>query len=1133
MKVMNEKPISISGISESRISPIAAQIAKSHSKRALILVASAARARRLSEDLAFFVDCPIHVLPEEESFFLNYEARSREELFDRMKAVKALLSHEEGIVIAPAKAAMRRLPPAEYFRESFIRLTRGEEVDPEQVKASLVKMGYERVGLIEGRGQFAVRGSIFDIFVPDAENPYRIELFDREVDSVRTFDPDTQRSLENLKSVDIYPAEAILTEKETFEKAAEKLEKAYSAHIKKVDPGELAEKLAQRRDRLAEYIRNVSNIQLLENYLHYFYDKTEFLWDYAGDDVPIIADDPARIHEVLELRDREMTEDFEVFVEKGYVIPGDFKIFAGKKEFCELYKRPGVYVFTPLPTRIREISEYSEIHNLQSRQPAAILGHMDILENELKAYVKNGYEVVIACSAEDRYQNLQDFLERIGLAKRVKPVLGKLNAGIEYPDEKKVWLSDNDIFGERRRTKKTKKKTGTPISSFTDLKAGDFVVHENHGIGKFVGIQQLTVDGDAKDYIKIRYSGEDMLYVPVEQMDIVQKYSGAEGIAPKMNKLSGGEWKATKARAKAAIANMAKELLEVSAARQSEPGFAFSKDTEWQKEFENSFPYAETDDQLRCIEEIKADMEQPVAMDRLLCGDVGFGKTEVAARAVFKCVADGKQAAILVPTTLLANQHYYTLKERFEHFPFKVEVMSRFRSAAQQDEIATRLSKGQVDVVIGTHRLLSQDVKFKDLGLLVIDEEQRFGVQHKEAIKQLKKNVDVLTLSATPIPRTLHMSLVGIKNMSIIEEPPGERYPVQTYVMEQHDNIIREVIERELARDGQVYVLYNKVQGINKVAAMIQELVPDAAVAVGHGRMKEGQLENVMTDFINHKSDILVSTTIIETGIDIPNVNTILILNADKLGLSQLYQLRGRVGRSNRIAYAYLMYQKDKVLSEAAEKRLRAIREFTELGAGFKVAMRDLEIRGAGNILGAEQHGHMVDLGYELYCKLVDDAVRALRGEIVNPNREETSVELKVAAYIPDTYISEEVLKLQMYKKIAMIDSEEAEDELADELTDRFGDIPQATANLMKISRIRALAARLCITKISEERNPHGIKLVFGFEKENPIGPEKFAILVEKYGMNVLIHAGEKPFIRYNVQKDKLKEALDVLNTLN
>ena len=581
-------------------------------------------------------------------------------------------------------------------------------------------------------------------------------------------------------------------------------------------------------------------------------------------------------------------------------------------------------------------------------------------------------------------------------------------------------------------------------------------------------------------------------------------------------------------KAKAAIANMAKELLEVSAARQMEKGYAFSPDTVWQKEFEDSFPYTETDDQLRCIAEIKKDMEKDVAMDRLLCGDVGFGKTEVAARAMFKCAADGKQVAVLVPTTILANQHYYTLKERFEKFPFKVEMLSRFRSEAQQKSVIEGLEKGSVDVVIGTHRLLSRDVKFKDLGLLVVDEEQRFGVQHKEVIKQLKKNVDVLTLSATPIPRTLHMSLVGIKDMSVIEEPPEERYPVQTYVMEQEDVLIRDAVEKELDRGGQVYVVFNRVKGINKVAAHIEELVPQAKVSVGHGQMNEHRLEDVIMDFVQGESNVLVATTIIESGIDIPNVNTMIILDADRFGLSQLYQLRGRVGRSNRMAYAYLMFQKDKSLSEIAEKRLRAIKEFTEFGAGFKVAMRDLEIRGAGNLLGTEQHGHMMDIGYELYCKLVDDAVRALGGEVVNPDREEASIELNVTALIPQRYIPDEVLKLHMYKKIASISSDEDEDEVIDELIDRFGEIPRDTMNLIKVSRIRSMAEKLCITRIHEE----GKKVIFQFAEANGLSPRSLAALSERYGMRLFIHGGVKPFVRFTPErKERLQEILEFLKT--
>ena len=682
----------------------------------------------------------------------------------------------------------------------------------------------------------------------------------------------------------------------------------------------------------------------------------------------------------------------------------------------------------------------------------------------------------------------------------------------------------------QKRKKRIKSENTQQIKSFADIKKGDYIVHENHGIGRFMGIKQLTVNGEKKDYLHIKYAGEDMLYVPVEQMDIVQKYTGSDSAAPKINSLSGGEWKKTKAKAKAAVAEMAADLIELTAARQLEKGYAFGPDTPWQREFEDSFPYVETDDQLRCIAEIKADMEKPVAMERLLCGDVGFGKTEVAARALFKCVADGKQAAVLVPTTILANQHYYTLKDRFEKFPFKVDVLSRFKSDKEQEKTIEKLKNGQVDLVIGTHRLLSKDVSFKDLGLLVIDEEQRFGVKHKEAIKKLRKNVDVLTLSATPIPRTLHMSLTGIRDMSLIEEPPEDRLPVQTYVVEQEDDIIRDVIERELGRGGQVYVVFNRVQGIDMVASKISSLVPEASVATGHGQMNEVQLEKVMLGFIEGKTNVLVATTIIESGLDISNVNTIIVLDADRFGLSQLHQLRGRVGRSDKMAYAYLMYQPGKVLNEVAEKRLRAIREFTEFGSGFKVAMRDLEIRGAGNILGTAQHGHMMNIGYELYCKFVADAVKALQGEIVNDNKEETLVEIPVGAYIPDRYIEDETLKLHMYKKIAEVETEENEEDVIEELIDRFGDVPKQVMNLIRISRIRKLAADEFVSKVCVENG----RLVFYFGEKNRLRGPVLAALSEKYGMRIFFHGGVKPFMRLTAEKSRwLDEALELLMTLS
>lgn len=1138
---MNDnKIINISGISEGRAAPVAAYVAEKKYGPNLVVVSSAVRAKRLAEDLSFFGNKKIYVMPEANEFLFRYEAKNHFELLERLKILKAMATGEDCYIISPISAAMKKMPPEADFHKKAVKISLEDEIDLEKLKQALVSMGYERAVMVEAKGQFSIRGSIIDIFTPDGEKPYRIELFDIEVDSIRAFDLDTQRTCKNLKSVEVYPAELLDNDRELFEKAADKLKKAYDAQIRKLDKKEekteneekVIEQLEKRKNELLEMMENRTNIQLFENYMGYFYDETAYLWDYLPENAVVMVDDPDRVIESMQTRSQEFKMDFELMLETGYAVPKDFKSFFDERDYYSLYEQGTVYLFTPFQKRIKGDVQLAEIHNIQSKQGPVFNGRMDLLADSLKRYIKENYRITIVCSTDEREENLKEFVGRSELVGKITVKQGSITGGIEFPEEKIVYIWDGDIFSNQKlggKRKKSSKTKGKAIQSFSDLHKGDYVVHENHGIGKFLGIEQLVVQNVKKDYLKIKYAGEDMLYVPVEQMDLIQKYISSDGVVPKIHRLSGTEWKKTKAKAKAAIANMAKELLELTASRKIEKGYAFAEDTVWQKEFEESFPYQETDDQLRAIKEIKADMEKPEAMDRLLCGDVGYGKTEVAARALFKCVAEGKQAAVLVPTTILANQHYLTLKERFEKFPCKVEMLSRFRTDRQQDEIVTQLGKGTVDLVIGTHRMLSKDVKFKDLGLLVIDEEQRFGVQHKEAIKQLRKNVDVLTLSATPIPRTLHMSLIGIKDMSLIEEPPQERYPVQTYVMEQDEELIKNAIERELARDGQVYVIFNQVKGINKIAAMVSRLVPDAKVEVAHGQMNEHELEDIMLRFINNESNVLVATTIIESGIDIPNANTMIILESDKLGLSQLYQLRGRVGRSTRLSYAYLMYQKDKVLSEVAEKRLRAIKEFAEFGAGFKVAMRDLEIRGAGNVLGMEQHGHMMTIGYELYCKLVDDAVRALNGEVVNPDREEASIELQTTAYIPERYIEDEVLKLQMYKKIANIETAEQEEEMIDELIDRFGDIPKETLNLIKVSRIRSMAEKLCIIRVHEEGN----KIVFDFAPENPLEAFAYARLVQEFGMRVLIHGGVKPMVRYTLGKgNKLDETINVLEVL-
>lgn len=1118
--------INITGAAEGRIAPIAAEIIKEKKGQSLIVVSTYNRARRLAADLSFFTGKAPYVLPPEDGTFMQYEARNNDDLMERLKILCAVSRGEECTVIAPVTGAVKKLPPKEVFEDSRLLIKRGGDISPEETARRLSFMGYERAQLTESRGEYSVRGEIIDVFPPDSDRPYRIELFDTEVDSIRTFDPDSQRSLEALEEVSLYQCSQIVRDSEIFRKAGEKIERAYERQIKKIEKkegnSERVHNLRQRKEQLLEYTGSMINIQYLENFTDYFYEETMYIWDYMEKPL-LFIDDPARILETLELYEKERADDIEALLSDGRAIGEDFRDLSGKEDFFRLYEKEG-YIFTPFAGTIKNAPYLKKLINVNSRATPVFNGRMDVLRDELKDYVRRGYKVTIVCGSREREENIKEFLTREELLGKVRLKEGAITAGMEFPDKKICYIWEGDIFGSRRKTRRRRKKAkGQQIKSFADVQKGDYVVHESHGIGRFMGIEQLVVQGVKKDYLKVKYAGEDSLYIPVDQLGMLQKYVGGEGVTPKLNKLSGSEWKNAKAKAKAAVDDMAEELIKVSAARMKEKGYAFSKDTVWQAEFESSFPYTETEDQLRCTEEIKKDMEREVPMDRLLCGDVGFGKTEVAARALFKCVADGKQAAVLVPTTLLANQHYYTLKDRFERFPFKVEMLSRFRTASQQKKIIEEIKKGSVDLVIGTHRLLSKDVVFRDLGLLVIDEEQRFGVKHKEKIKQLKHNVDVLTLSATPIPRTLHMSLSGIKEMSLIEEPPEDRYPVQTYVMEQEDFVIREAIEKELSRGGQVYVLNNRIENIEETARRVEALVPEAEVVIGHGRLRESELEDIIMDFSERRYNVLVATTIIEAGTDIPNVNTMIILDADRFGLSQLYQLRGRVGRSSRMAYAYLMYRKDKSLSEIAEKRLRAIKDFTEFGSGFKIAMKDLELRGAGNILGTEQSGHMLSVGYELYCKMLEEAVQRAKGEEPLPQMEETAFSLPISAIIPEGYIENEVLRLQMYKKIAVIESDEEELEITDELLDRFGDIPKETLNLIKISKIRSMAGKMGIKEILQQ----GYRIIFKLWENVKLSESMMAALIGKYGERLMVNGGRDPFIRLTVGREEPVKAIE------
>ncbi len=1012
----------VSGISENRIARFASQIPGQE----LIIAASPARADRIATDLSFFASKPVYVLPDalEEDF--KYDAKSKNNTFDRLKVLNAMLEGEDLIVVAPVLSALKTLPNPNEFLKDSLNLKIGTQITRDELVTRLVNMGYAREELCEAPGQFALRGDILDIFAIGYENPVRIEFFDLDVDAIRVFDSYTQRSLKNISEV-------------------------------KVNPADIA-------------------------------GGSTNLWNYLAKDSKILIDDPDRMDEDVELPNAD-------------------------------------YYFYPLGHPNVDLK-------IETRQAPVYGGHMDIFEKDLRDFIKRGYEITIACSTADRLINLKDFLTG---AKLEGVILrdGTLVSGTEYPEEKKLFLTDSEIFpySKKRRIRKEK---GREIKNFTDIKKGDYVVHEAHGVGRFVGVQKMTTNGSTKDYLRIEYAGNDVLYVPVDQLNILQKYVGSDAVTPRVNKLSSGDWNKTKERVKAAIRDMAEDFLKAAAERQATLGFRFDSDSSWQREFEERFPYEETDDQLKATEEIKADMQSDSAMDRLLCGDVGYGKTEVAARAIFKCLEQGKQAAILVPTTILANQHYHTFLNRLAGYPFNIEMLSRFRTPKQQDEIVKKVFRGEVDLLIGTHRLLSDDVKFKDLGLLVVDEEQRFGVEHKERIKKLKSNVDVLTLSATPIPRTLHMSLTGIRNMSIIAEPPEDRFPVQTYVVEEEDNLIADAIRRELARGGQVYVVYNRVKGILAVADRLRKLIPESKIAVGHGQMSETALEDVMMDFSEGKYNVLVATTIIESGLDIPNVNTLVVLDADKFGLSQLYQLRGRVGRTNRIAYAYLTYKKDKQLSEIAEKRLRAIKEFTEFGSGFRIAMRDLEIRGAGNVLGVEQSGHMLSVGYELYCKLVDEAVRELKaqqeGVELKPEIEtDTEVNLNVSAYIPEEYISDEIIRLDMYKRIASVSSLDEQIEVSSELLDRFGEIPEEVGNLLDIALLHNKASKLGVSKIVLQQG----ELIFIFENEDALNPEVIEKLLDAYDLRLTIYGGVQPKFSLTLKSaPATEEALNVFELM-
>ncbi|MEG1547923.1 MAG: transcription-repair coupling factor [Clostridia bacterium] len=1091
-------PAAVFGLGEAHRTHIAAAIASDTNRSLLIVSANDVLAARMQEDISAFADNCMH-FPARDIPLSGKGVISGGVINERRLAVLlALCSGKRSIIIASASALMQGLVPKEAFASGIRTYHTGECIEPIALLRQLVNSGYERVELCEGRGQVCQRGGYIDVFPLTSEYPVRIEFFDDEIDTMREYDALTQRSIQSIDEVTICPAlETPLTDearvhgqKKLMNKTG--LEDAYEA----LSAGGVP----------------VNATALLP----FFYEHIATLSDYLPKDIAIFIDEPARIEESAMMAHSEFMDALSGLILSGDAQPEQAHLIHLPSEMIKRLDTPRTAMLFAL-TRTYGLISPKCIFRFETRAATKYIGGDDILKEDIEDYRRANYTLIICAGAHaerlrDRLMDMDIVMPAISVLERsIVPgesiIIGRsLYKGFDYPELKLAVLSENELFGSvSKKTLQPKHKR--PQLAFSELEVGDLVVHELHGIGRFIGVETLTVGDVTRDYLNISYAGADKLYIPTDQLDRVQKYIGGDDAGQKLSKLGSEEWQKTVSRTRESVKTLAFDLVRLYGERSKRKGYKFAADTAWQRRMEESFPYEETPDQLTSIEEIKRDMESEKVMDRLLCGDVGYGKTEVALRAVFKAVMDGKQAALLVPTTILAQQHYNTLVARFSGFPVVIGLLSRFKSQREEKDILQKLLQGSMDVVVGTHKLLSKSVKFRDLGLLIIDEEQRFGVGHKELIKTIKKNVDVLSLSATPIPRTLHMSMTGIRDMSVIETPPEQRYPVQTYVMEYSDAVVREAIIKELARGGQTYFVYNRVRTMEHFAAKLKELVPEARIAFAHGQMNEHVLEKTMMDFMDQQYDVLLCSTIIESGMDIQNVNTIIVYDADCMGLSQLYQLRGRVGRGNRLGYAYLTFKRDKALSEIAEKRLTAIREFTQFGSGFKVAMRDLEIRGAGNLLGPEQHGHMQAVGYDLYCKLVDGAVREAKGEKV-AIKIDTSIEIPISASIPKTCIPREIDRLSMYKRIAMIETQDDVLDVRDELIDRYGDIPKQVDNLMYIAKLKADCSRAYITRLSVKDGETRIT----FDGAAPMNGEKLLELVNDTHGAQLIN-GDTPML--------------------
>ena len=1253
-------PISVCGLSDAQAAHFLAAVMRQANRNFIFIAQNEYCAQKIYEDFYRLYAGDAILFPSREMVLFDVEARNYDIVFRRIRTLDRLIRNDYRVAVAGIEAVSQLIMPKELFLEMRLQLMHGEQLDLPSTIHNISAMGYERVSTVEARGTFAIRGGILDVYPIDSEYAVRIELFDDEVDSIRLFDAGTQRSVESVDQVVILPAREVLYRERDLSAILHRISDAAS---QKGGSG------ASRENTIGQDLEKFDEMRHfpgIDRYLTFIYPERSTAIHYLDEQTVVVLEDPIRAFRKLESVLLEHAQTCRALQEKGRILPDAVHAWQDFHDFMRGIPQERLLCVSALPIpRSDELPGFRHDFQVSGRTALTYQGDVQLLKTDIRERLEKGWTVLLLTMSVLRGTRLFDMLVQEGIPARLllqadgvklerKPEAGVVNilhgsfsTGFEYPAIQLLVICDAEFQSAEKQKKRIRKMTkGSKIDYFTDLTVGDYIVHQSHGVGIFKGLEQLKVEGVARDYLKIQYRGSDNLYIPTNQLDLVQKYIGTESKAPKVNSLGGAEWARTKNRVKQSLQKLAAELIVIYAKRRRTKGFEFSPDTVWQKQFEETFPFEETEDQLRSIEEIKEDMESPRLMDRLLCGDVGFGKTEVAVRAVFKAVNDSKQAAFLVPTTVLAQQHYLNFLERFRDFPVTIEVLSRFRTKKEQTKIIEELKNGNIDVVVGTHRLLGKEVGFKDLGLLVVDEEQRFGVAHKEKLKKLKPDVDVISLSATPIPRTLHMSMTKIRDISVLKDPPEERFPVQTFVMEYDEDVIREAIVREVARNGQVFYLYNRVRGIDIKTMQLQNLLPaDIRIAYAHGQMGDRELEDMMLAFIDHRYDVLVCTTIIESGLDMPNVNTIVVEDSDRMGLAQLYQLRGRVGRSNRLAYAYITHRKGNVVTEEAEKRLKAIREFTELGSGFKIAMRDMEIRGIGNLLGTEQHGHMERVGYDMYCRLLDETVREMMaakrrkrdgtddgggtaggdlisgggmvqgdtmpvgatsgsmtsGDLISggdmmPGRvmqgsgkvfggtatggrvtddaddggrvtdgdgdgselldvdgqafddsfwndfdedmaeaaeaidsieeQEVMIDINVSAYIDREYIEDERLRLEMYQKIAWINSDEDAMDVTDELLDRFSEPPCEVTNLIKIAKIKSRARQCGIASIVEKKDA----ITFTFMKSRSLRVDRISPLLQKYKRQVLLNAGEAPYILFKpmlpTQRDMVNKGL-------